>query len=187
MGRAEKTRAEKTITRKKGSKCDRYHPRLCLSSLNQGWCDKEKCTFHHLPGTGWSPPNWPLEGKSEWETYANAAKRSRKPNTRAPQRITVHRAEAFPSGVRPQRVEAFPSGVKPQRVEAFPSGVKPQRVEAFTHESPNREEHHQHPNFQDLFMKIQQMELQLTRILQRNGAPHAPEGRGCNHCFSPHQ
>ena len=41
---------------KKGSKCDRYHPKLCYNAINKGWCDKENCQFHHILGTKNSAP-----------------------------------------------------------------------------------------------------------------------------------
>ena len=36
---------------KKGKKCTMYHPPLCWSSKNEGWCDRENCKFQHLQGT----------------------------------------------------------------------------------------------------------------------------------------
>ena len=60
---------------KKGNKCERYHPKLCFSSLNPNWCDKKKCSFHHLPGTKWSPDNLQTDEMLDHESYVTAATR----------------------------------------------------------------------------------------------------------------
>ena len=35
----------------KGNQCERFHPKLCYSSVNNGWCDRKNCSFHHIQGT----------------------------------------------------------------------------------------------------------------------------------------
>lgn len=35
----------------KGRHCSHYHPRICYLSLNEGRCDKVKCSYTHLHGT----------------------------------------------------------------------------------------------------------------------------------------
>ena len=34
-----------------GRECDKYHPRMCYSSMNEKVCTKERCTYWHMKGT----------------------------------------------------------------------------------------------------------------------------------------
>ena len=142
---------------KKGSKCDRYHPKLCFASLNQGWCDRENCYFHHLKGTKRSPPAWRTEQQDFHSSPVNSF---------SPERTQNHQRKNV-SNTRPWGTTLTN---RPQETAII-----------------NREESQDQPNFLEILHQIQQMQAQTVKILQKEAVPPPKSRDGCNNCCKTHQ
>ena len=142
---------------KKGSKCDRYHPKLCFASLNQGWCDRENCYFHHLKGAKRSPPAWSTEQQGFHSSTVNRFGPESNPNHQR-KNHSFSRAWGTTLPNRPQETTI-----------------------------PSREESHDQPNFLEILHQIQQMQAQMVKILQKEDAPPPKSRGGCSNCYNTHQ
>ena len=51
-----------------GKDCEKFHPKMCYSSMNSKVCTKEKCTYWHCKGTSFSP-----QSSSRYEAPSRAS------------------------------------------------------------------------------------------------------------------
>ena len=82
--------------------CTHYHPRLCHQSVNEGKCEKVKCSYTHLQGTS-------QKMYTSRQQYNIVPKNSSRMSS--DQNVTPKPAEQMSSFLHPERID--------QRLEHF--------------------------------------------------------------------
>ena len=132
---------------KKGSSCERYHPKLCYNSVNSGTCNREDCHFQHLQGTK----------RNSWE--ASGVTRNQQSAPTQAQRLNAGQGKQFQSA---QRIPTISIGSRAHSTNLITS------AEGENSQSPTNPDI---PNFLIMQHQIQQMQTQILSILQRDNQP----------------
>ena len=121
-----------------GKDCEYYHPPLCKTSIKSGICSKQECNFHHIKGTK-------FVSNSVTEENAYVSNRSeKKVSSEVPIRILQRPSYADVAG------------------SNRPSNFNP------SSESASLQRENGNANFLHLNHQIQQMQLQIEKILKMN-------------------
>ena len=146
---------------KKGKKCSLYHPPLCYNAMNEGYCNRESCKYHHVKGTrfGWD--------EMQRDSYVNNidARVNNRNNVEMPPRQFTSERQTQDSYA--QRVIARNHG-KVNGMASTQASIQ----------TPGNDSNPQ--CFLEIMKQIQQMQLQIqTMLVHRQPLPVM---KSCQHC-----
>ena len=143
----------------KGKDCNYFHPPLCRTSINSGVCSKENCRLHHIKGTKFT---------DGWETETGYPYREKRldtnPHQNSRRATSTNKIEAKAEMMPKIRVLQRPSSSYANILTT--DGAPGAGLERDPHGSGQTMDNSQ--NFLEINRQIQQMQLQIEKILKTN-------------------
>ena len=134
---------------KRGNECTFYHPPLCKHSIKTGMCLKNDCKFHHLKGTKYSDEkrNGNLSRNTQINQFPDAKNVSK--SKRLNKQVGTKTAQCTYANkvAGPQR---FTASHEQEHADYRMEGLRYNETQV---------------NFQDLRHQIQQMQIQMNKLL----------------------